>query len=160
MSDEITCDSGWHDKSPVDLMSLLCVIIVIIIIGPNNSRFPWNILTPCYNRCHGDPSCWFAIGWGELHITKFVVEFGFASKVISCICWVINAPYRHYVTCGGIGTWLGGRVACMVGNDYVCTLSIVVTFVMTRSQLLEGLKCESQTENNGRIRSWGTLPGS
>jgi hypothetical protein len=28
------------------------------------------------------------------------------------------------------------------------------------SQLLEGLKCESQIENNGRARTWGTLPGS
>ncbi len=27
------------------------------------------------------------------------------------------------------------------------------------SQLLEGLKCESQTENSGRVRSRGTLPG-
>jgi hypothetical protein len=32
--------------------------------------------------------------------------------------------------------------------------------MMTHSQLLEGLKCESQTENNGRVRSWGTLSGS
>jgi len=31
---------------------------------------------------------------------------------------------------------------------------------MTRSQLLEGLKCESQTENSGRIRSRGTFSGS
>ncbi len=29
---------------------------------------------------------------------------------------------------------------------------------MTHSQLLEGLKCESQTEDNERIRSRGTLP--
>jgi hypothetical protein len=29
-----------------------------------------------------------------------------------------------------------------------------------RSQFLEGLKCESQIENNGRVRSWGTLLGS
>jgi len=28
------------------------------------------------------------------------------------------------------------------------------------SQLLEGLKCESQTENNKRAKSWGTLLGS
>jgi hypothetical protein len=28
------------------------------------------------------------------------------------------------------------------------------------SQLLEGLKCESQTENNESTRSRGTLPGS
>jgi len=26
--------------------------------------------------------------------------------------------------------------------------------------VLEGLKCESQTENNGRARSRGTFPGS
>jgi hypothetical protein len=31
---------------------------------------------------------------------------------------------------------------------------------MMHSQLLEGLKCESQIENNGRVRSRGTLPGS
>jgi len=31
---------------------------------------------------------------------------------------------------------------------------------MTHSQLLEGFKCESQIENNGRVRSQGTLPGS
>jgi hypothetical protein len=31
---------------------------------------------------------------------------------------------------------------------------------MTHSQLLEGLKCESQTENNGRTRNRGTLPSS
>ncbi len=30
---------------------------------------------------------------------------------------------------------------------------------VTRSQLLEGLKCESQIENNGRVRSRGMLPG-
>jgi len=28
---------------------------------------------------------------------------------------------------------------------------------MTHYQLLEELKCESQTKNNGRARSWGTL---
>jgi len=31
---------------------------------------------------------------------------------------------------------------------------------MMHSQLLEGFKCESQTENNGRVRSQGTLLGS
>jgi len=31
---------------------------------------------------------------------------------------------------------------------------------MTHFQLLEGLKCESQRENNGRVRSRGTLSGS
>jgi len=31
---------------------------------------------------------------------------------------------------------------------------------MMRSQLLEGLKGESQVENNGRARSGGTLLGS
>ncbi len=31
---------------------------------------------------------------------------------------------------------------------------------LTHSQLLEGLKCESQTKNNGRIESWSTLLGS
>jgi len=31
---------------------------------------------------------------------------------------------------------------------------------MMHSQLLEGLKCESQIENNERVRSRGTLPGS
>ncbi len=35
----------------------------------------------------------------------------------------------------------------------------VVAKNATHSQLLEGLKCESQTENSGRTRSWGTLPG-
>jgi len=38
--------------------------------------------------------------------------------------------------------------------------SIKKTTHVTHSQLLEGLKCESQTENNGRTRSWGTLLGS
>jgi hypothetical protein len=33
-------------------------------------------------------------------------------------------------------------------------------FNMTRSQLLEGPKCESQIEDSGRARSWGTLFGS
>jgi hypothetical protein len=32
-------------------------------------------------------------------------------------------------------------------------------FLVAHSQLLEGLKCESQIENSGRVRSWGTLPG-
>jgi hypothetical protein len=32
--------------------------------------------------------------------------------------------------------------------------------LLTHSQLLEGPKCESQIENNGKARSWGTLPGS
>jgi hypothetical protein len=31
---------------------------------------------------------------------------------------------------------------------------------MTHSQFLEGFKCESQTKDNGRIRSQGMLPGS
>jgi len=31
---------------------------------------------------------------------------------------------------------------------------------LTHSQVLEGLKCESQTENNERVESWGTLLGS
>jgi len=32
--------------------------------------------------------------------------------------------------------------------------------LVTRSQLLEGFKCESQTKNKGIARSWGMLPGS
>jgi hypothetical protein len=32
--------------------------------------------------------------------------------------------------------------------------------LMTHPQLLEGLKCESQIENNERARSQGTLPSS
>ncbi len=32
--------------------------------------------------------------------------------------------------------------------------------LLKHSQLLEGLKCKSQTENSGRARSRGTLPGS
>jgi hypothetical protein len=35
-----------------------------------------------------------------------------------------------------------------------------VTLLLTHSKFLEGLKCESQTENNERVRSWGTFPGS
>jgi hypothetical protein len=31
---------------------------------------------------------------------------------------------------------------------------------MTRSQLLDGLKCESQTKNSERVRSRGTLLNS
>jgi hypothetical protein len=31
---------------------------------------------------------------------------------------------------------------------------------LTRSQLLEGPKCESQKEDNGKARSRGTLPSS
>jgi hypothetical protein len=31
---------------------------------------------------------------------------------------------------------------------------------VTRSQFLEGLKCESQTKDNGKARSWSTLPSS
>jgi len=31
---------------------------------------------------------------------------------------------------------------------------------LTHSQFLEGLKCESQIKNNGRVRSRGMLPGS
>jgi len=47
----------------------------------------------------------------------------------------------------------------------VTKLSIVLhryyyTSLLTHSQLLEGFKCESQTKNNGRIRSRGMLPGS
>ncbi len=34
-----------------------------------------------------------------------------------------------------------------------------VTLLLMHSQLLEGLKCESQTENSGRVKSRGTLPG-
>ncbi len=30
---------------------------------------------------------------------------------------------------------------------------------MTHSQLFKGFKCESQTEHNRRVRSWGTLSG-
>jgi hypothetical protein len=33
-------------------------------------------------------------------------------------------------------------------------------YILTHSQLLEGLKCESQTENNERVKSRGTFPGS
>jgi hypothetical protein len=33
-------------------------------------------------------------------------------------------------------------------------------FYLTRSQLLEGPKCESQTEDNGKARRRGTLPSS
>jgi len=36
----------------------------------------------------------------------------------------------------------------------------LMQLLMTHSQLLEGFKCESQTENNGRVRSRTTLPGS
>ncbi len=32
--------------------------------------------------------------------------------------------------------------------------------LMTHYQLFERLKCESQTENNGKVRSWGTLLSS
>jgi hypothetical protein len=32
--------------------------------------------------------------------------------------------------------------------------------VLAHSQLLEGLKCESQTENNRKMKSHCTLPGS
>jgi hypothetical protein len=31
---------------------------------------------------------------------------------------------------------------------------------LTHPQLLEGFKCESQIENKGRAKSWGTLLGS
>jgi hypothetical protein len=37
---------------------------------------------------------------------------------------------------------------------------ILVELVVTRSQLLEGPKCESQTKDNGKSRSQGTLLGS
>jgi hypothetical protein len=60
---------------------------------------------------------------------KVVVQLGFASEARSCICWFVGAPCGHNVTCGGIGTWLSGHVACIVGNDYVYTLTIVATFV-------------------------------
>ncbi len=35
-----------------------------------------------------------------------------------------------------------------------------VTLGVTRSQLLEGFKCESQTQNNGRVRNRSTFPRS
>ncbi len=35
-----------------------------------------------------------------------------------------------------------------------------VPFGMMHPQFLAGLKCESQTGNSGRIRSWSTFPGS
>jgi hypothetical protein len=51
-------------------------------------------------------------------------------------------------------------------NDYIHIIQLLIlcgkitSHKLTRSQLLEGLKCESQIENNGRGRSWDTLPGS
>ncbi len=39
-----------------------------------------------------------------------------------------------------------------------CFMPLIKT--MTRSQLLEGPKCESQTKNNGKAKSRGTLIGS
>jgi hypothetical protein len=38
--------------------------------------------------------------------------------------------------------------------------SPIVLHKLTHSQLLEGLKCESQIENSGRVRNWGTFPSS
>jgi len=37
-------------------------------------------------------------------------------------------------------------------------LSFATSHYVMRSQLLEGLKGESQVENNGRTRSWGMFP--
>jgi hypothetical protein len=34
------------------------------------------------------------------------------------------------------------------------------SLTQTHSQFLEGLQCESQTENSKRVRSQGMLPGS
>jgi len=43
-------------------------------------------------------------------------------------------------------------------NSFTWLLVTCVLF-LTRSQLLEGLKCESQTKNNGKAGSRSTLPG-
>ncbi len=56
----------------------------------------------------------------------------------------LSSSYFLHLSRGLFRLW---DVACL--GDY-----------MTHSQLLEGLKCESQTKNNGRARSRGTLPGS
>jgi hypothetical protein len=42
----------------------------------------------------------------------------------------------------------------------MCIIKCGTSQYMTHSQLLEGLKCESQTENSGRTRSRGTFPNS
>ncbi len=43
--------------------------------------------------------------------------------------------------------------------NFQCTIMNGDVSFMMRSQLLEGLKCESQIENNRRTRSRGTFPG-
>ncbi len=48
----------------------------------------------------------------------------------------------------------------MVITNLIMTIHVNRTTDLTHSQLLEGLKCESQTKSNGRIRSRGTLLGS
>jgi hypothetical protein len=46
------------------------------------------------------------------------------------------------------------------GCNYKFNNLILGVWCVTCSQLLEGPNCESQTEDNGKARSWGTLPGS
>jgi hypothetical protein len=49
-------------------------------------------------------------------------------------------------------------LVCCVNLNTKTRLTSFLPPQVTHSQLLEGLKCESQTENNGRVRSQGTLP--
>jgi len=51
-----------------------------------------------------------------------------------------------------------------MGPTYSCTPILDLSLrssndIVTHSQLLEGLKCESQTENNRKARSRGTFLG-
>jgi hypothetical protein len=44
-------------------------------------------------------------------------------------------------------------------NFFISCLFQIIKYSVTHSQLLEGLKCESQTENSGIIKNQGTLVG-
>jgi hypothetical protein len=46
------------------------------------------------------------------------------------------------------------------GIESINNLFTMMEGDMTHSQLFEGLKCESQIEDIGIIRSWGTFLGS
>ncbi len=52
------------------------------------------------------------------------------------------------------------QIYIMLYNVKCLNMCVCMCDLVTRSQLLEGPKCESQTKNNVKAKSRGTLPGS
>jgi hypothetical protein len=51
-------------------------------------------------------------------------------------------------------------IRCLIHYENILKTYLIYfkIYLMMHSQLLEGLKCESQIENNERIKNRGTLP--